>query len=134
MEVTQTNQLVVAKNDHDMLIHYIRTNNMELKYDKTKSQQFLEEIGNARIVANSEFPNDVVRLNSKVVVRNTIARQNYNYTVVLPDKADQKSEKVSILAPMGIALFGAKKGDTISLPSARGKNHYIILEVTTQVD
>lgn len=134
MEVTQTNQLVVAKNDHDMLIHFMRTNNMELKYDKAKSRQFLEEIANARIVANSEFPTDVVRLNSKVVIRNTIARQNYNYTVVLPDKADQKNEKVSILAPMGIALFGAKKGATISLPSARGKHHYIIQEVVTQVD
>ncbi len=134
MEVTQTNQLIISKNDHDMLMHYMRTNNMELKYDKARSQQFLEEIGNAKILANSEFPNDVVRLNSKVVIRNTIARQNYNYTLVLPDKADQKSEKVSILAPMGIALFGAKKGDTISLPSARGKHHYIIMEVVTQVD
>ena len=76
----------------------------------------------------------MVRLNSKVVIRNTIARQNYNYTMVLHDKPDQKSEKVSVLAPIGIALFRAKKGDTIFLPSARGNHHYIITEVVTQVD
>lgn len=134
METTQSSRLTIAKNDHDMLMHYLRTNNMELKYDQAKAQEFMEDIRDAEVINSSEFPSDRVRLNSKVIVRNTLARQNYAYTVVLPDKADQKHEMISILAPMGMALFGAKKGDTISLDSSKGKRHFTIQEVTNPVD
>ncbi|HRO71768.1 MAG TPA: GreA/GreB family elongation factor [Chitinophagaceae bacterium] len=134
METTQSSRLPIAKNDHDMLKHYLRTNNMELKYDQAKAQEFMEDIRDAEVINPSEFPSDKVRLNSKVTVRNTLARQNYTYTVVLPDKADQKHEMISILAPMGMALFGAKKGDTISLDSSKGRRHFTIQEVTNPVD
>ena len=134
METIQSSRLTIAKNDHDMLMHYLRTNNMELKYDQAKAQEFMEDIRDAEVINSSEFPSDRVRLNSKVIVRNTLARQNYAYTVVLPDKADQKHEMISILAPMGMALFGAKKGETISLDSSKGRRHFTIQEVTNPVD
>ncbi len=134
METKQIKQLTIAKSDHDILMHYIRTNSMDLKYDRVQAEQLVEEIKDARIVNNSEFPKDVVRLNSKVVIRNTVARQNYGYRIVLPNEADHKNEKVSVLAPMGSALLGVAKGDTVSLPSARGKQHFIVLEVSNPID
>lgn len=133
MEI-QSKQLTVARGDYDMLKHYMRTNEMDLKYDQAKAREFMEEIDGAQVVNASEFPADVIRLNSKVTVRNTVARQNYTYSIVLPDKADQKNEMISVLAPMGVALFGAKKGETISLDSTKGKRHFTILEVTNPVD
>jgi regulator of nucleoside diphosphate kinase len=107
---------------------------MELKYDHIQAEKLIEEIKTARVVTKNEFPKDMVRLNSKVTIRNTIARQNHEYTLVLPEKVDHKNDKVSILAPLGSGLLGFCKGDTITLPSARGTRFYTIIEVSNPVD
>ena len=134
MSTIQSDKLIISKNDYDHLMHYLRTNAPELQYDRIKAEQLIEELENANVVNNTAVPNDVVRLNSKVVVRNTLARQNYEYTIVLPGDTDIRSEKVSVLAPIGSALLGVRKGDTVTLPSPKGKRHYTVLEVTNPVD
>lgn len=134
MEAIRPTSLIVAKKDFDQLMHYLRTNEPELQYDRLKARQLIEELNKAKVVNSSEVPGDVIRLYSKVVVRNTIARQNYHYMLVLPNETDLKQEKISILSPIGGALLGAVKGDTISLPSPRGQRFFTVLEVTNPVD
>lgn len=134
METIRNTQLVVAKSDFDRLIHFLRNHEPELQYDRARAQQLKEELGKAAVVSPSEIPADMIRLYSRVVVRNTIAKQNNLYTLVLPNETDLRQEKISILSPMGIALLGAAKGETISLPSPRGQRFYTILEVTSPVE
>jgi regulator of nucleoside diphosphate kinase len=134
METKINNQLTITKRDYDVLMHYLQTTSMDLNYDRVQAEKLIEEVKTARVVNNTEFPKDMIGLNSKVMIRNTIARQNQEFTLVLPGKVDHKNDKVSILSPLGAALLGFSKGDTITLPSARGKRFYTIVEVTNPVD
>jgi regulator of nucleoside diphosphate kinase len=134
METQKSSELIVSKNDHALLMNYLRTNTPELEYDRTRTVQLIEEFGKARVINNTDFPSDVVRLNSNVVIRNTLARQNYKYTIVLPGNVDFRSEKVSVLGTIGFSLLGSRKGDTITIASPKGKRHFTILEVTNPVD
>jgi regulator of nucleoside diphosphate kinase len=134
MEINTDNQLTIKKNDYDTLMHYLKTTSMDLNYDRVQAEKLTEEVKTARVVNKTEFPKDMIGLNSKVTIRNSTTRQNQEYTLVLPGKVNHKNDKVSVLAPLGAALFGVCKGDTIALPSAAGKRFYTIIAVTNPVE
>lgn len=50
-------------------------------------------------------------------------------TLVTPDKADIKERKISVLAPIGTALLGLKKGTTIIWEVPAGKKELTVVEV-----
>lgn len=72
-----------------------------------------EEVYKARIVSRSELNDDVVIMHSTVVIRDLDTKETYEYTLVYPREADIETSKISILAPIGTALIGYKKGDEI---------------------
>jgi regulator of nucleoside diphosphate kinase len=50
-------------------------------------------------------------------------------TIVLPQKADIKQKKVSVLAPIGTALIGFRKGQKVSWEVPAGKKDFMIMDV-----
>ena len=134
METITNHKLTITQHDYDTLMQYLKTSVPELKYDRQLTNKLKEEVKEPRIVNKNEFPRDMVRLNSKVTLRNTIARQNYEYTLVLPENPETNNDILSVLAPLGGALLGASKGDTITMPSPRGKRIYTIVEVVNPID
>jgi regulator of nucleoside diphosphate kinase len=51
---------------------------------------------------------------------------------VTPDKADIKEKKVSVMAPLGTALIGFKKGQRVKWQMPAGKKTFTILEVINE--
>jgi regulator of nucleoside diphosphate kinase len=49
--------------------------------------------------------------------------------LVLPDKADVSKGKVSVMAPIGVALLGYRKGQEVTWEVPAGKKHFKIVEV-----
>lgn len=93
--------------------------------------KFTEELKTAHILDEGEFPDDVVRLNSIVTVASD---NNWEKTIqiVQPSEKDIKSSKVSILTPMGAALFGYSVGDVVNWDFPTGMKELKIMEVTQQ--
>ena len=87
-----------------------------------------EELKTAHIVDEKDVPDDVIRFNSKVtlVLESGIEKQ---LQVVIPMEKDLKQNKISILTPMGSALIGYSKGDTIFWDFPSGKQHIKIVDV-----
>jgi regulator of nucleoside diphosphate kinase len=58
-------------------------------------------------------------MNSKISVTDIESGEKMIYTLVFPFGANIAENKLSILAPLGMALLGYRKGDTIewSVPS-----------------
>ncbi|WP_417887027.1 GreA/GreB family elongation factor [Zunongwangia sp.] len=79
---------------------------------KISISKLLEQLKQADIREHSEMPSDVVRLNASVTIK-TPFQVERTYQIVTPDKSDIKTNKISILAPMGLALLGYAEGDTI---------------------
>lgn len=87
-----------------------------------------EELQTAQIVNNDEVPEDIVRFNSVV----TIASDNgweKELQVVVPMDKNVTLNKVSVLAPMGAALLGYSKNDTIDWDFPGGAQKIRIVDV-----
>lgn len=91
-----------------------------------------EELKNARFLSNKEMPEDVVRFNSVVSI-STPFSVSREYQIVSPEKSDIRQNKISILAPMGLALFGYAKGDTLKWNFPTGENIISIDDVRQPV-
>ncbi len=73
-----------------------------------------EEIDLAHIVEGAALPHDAVTLNAivRVVDIETNARQEY--TLVSPTQADMAARRLSVTAPLGVALLGYRCGDEVT--------------------
>lgn len=79
------------------------------------------ELDRAHVVVQDQVPPDVVTMRSRVVCEDLTTSKRREITIVYPTEADVEGNKVSILAPMGMALLGLRVGDTIkwALPHGR---------------
>ena len=78
------------------------------------------ELARADIVDPAEIPPDVVTMNSTVRFRIESSSQEFRLTLVYPKDADASGSTISLLAPVGSALLGLSKGDSIEWPKPGG--------------
>ena len=91
----------------------------------------LEEIERAELHDPDTMPADAVRLGSAISFMDERAGTVRNVQLVLPVDADITEGRISILTPVGAALYGLRAGDAIVWPDLDGKERRItILEVT----
>jgi regulator of nucleoside diphosphate kinase len=91
-----------------------------------------KEIRKAKIVDPKEIPNDIITMNSKFKLKDLDSNEESIYTLVFPEEEDIYNNKISIYAPMGIALIGYRVGDTIEWPVPCGKLRIKVLEILYQ--
>lgn len=123
------NGLVLAKDDHDIIMGYLKKGIGRHAFNRQEAEGLEAELRNAKLVANDKMPEDVVRLNSTVVVKNEAANRVMELMVVTPEKADIKQRKISIMSPIGTALIGFRKGQKVSWSVPSGRTTFSILEV-----
>jgi len=73
---------------------------------------------------------DVVEVGSKVVVVKENEKGEKTYQIVGSEEADMALGKISNRSPFGEALFGKKKGDSISFNTPNGVVNYKIVNVS----
>mgnify|MGYP003578614378 CR=1 FL=1 len=73
---------------------------------------------------------DVIEVGSKVVVQKSGTKEEKTYVIVGGEEADSKLGKVSNLSPIGAALFGKRKGDSVSFKTPNGLVDYKIINVS----
>ncbi|MGO1752473.1 MAG: GreA/GreB family elongation factor, partial [Psychroflexus sp.] len=95
---------------------------------KASISHLYAELEKVKVVNEEDMPKDVIRFNS-IVTFETPFSKNQTYQVVTPEKSDIKNNKISVLAPMGLALFGYAKGDEITWEFPSGENTIKITDV-----
>jgi transcription elongation factor GreA len=73
---------------------------------------------------------DVVEIGSKVEVQKDGSKEIKNYVIVGGEEADMQLGKISNHSPVGVALFGKKKGDNVSFKTPVGMVNYKIINVS----
>ncbi|MCF1422960.1 GreA/GreB family elongation factor [Mangrovimonas futianensis] len=94
-------------------------------------EKLLDELKTAHIVDEEEMPEDVIRFNSKVTVVSDIGWEK-TMQVVIPSDRDVTQNKISVLMPMGAALFGYSNNDTLEWDFPGGKQQLKITSVTQE--
>jgi len=122
-------EIIVEKKELEMLknimsmAHYHKDASYRASIEKLNN-----ELAAAKIVSNKDMPDDVIRFNSTVTIQ-TSYNVTKSYQLVTPEKSDIKQNKVSVLAPMGLALFGYAKGDEILWQFPAGESAIKIIDV-----
>jgi len=108
------------------------------EYDDAKNEQMLlehriatleERLRDARVIDKKSVPKDVVSVGSKVRLRDVDAKQTVEYQIVGSAEANPSENKLSNESPVGKAIIGKKKGETVEVAAPRGKMKFKILEI-----
>jgi regulator of nucleoside diphosphate kinase len=94
----------------------------------------LEEIERAELHDPQTMPAGYVRLNSFVTFVDEHAQKVREVQLVLPADADFAEGRLSILTPMGAALYGLAGGHTIEWPDVQGNYRPIRIIRVVQPD
>jgi regulator of nucleoside diphosphate kinase len=79
-----------------------------------------QELSRGTVVAPSRVPRGVVTMNSRVRIRDVKHDQRETFTLVYPQDANIEQGRLSVLAPLGTALLGAKAGDVVEVNAPGG--------------
>ena len=71
-------------------------------------------------------------MNSRVCLKEMEEGEENTYTLVFPSDAEIEQNKISILAPIGTAILGYRKGDTVSWLVPAGKRKVRIQDILYQ--
>lgn len=121
--------IILRKDDYDVLISYLKNQRYRNLYDVQNVKELQGELKKAKLVNKDNFPSDVVRLNSRVKIKDVNKGKVMDLTLVTPDKADIRERKISVMAPVGTALIGFKKGQKINWQVPAGRRTFTIMEV-----
>ncbi|MCC9063844.1 MULTISPECIES: GreA/GreB family elongation factor [Flavobacterium] len=78
-----------------------------------EANQLSQELDRAVISKESELDNSIIRINSYVTIEDVKAKKQMKIQIVLPSYADLKQSKISILAPLSVAIIGFKENDEV---------------------
>jgi transcription elongation factor GreA len=108
------------------------------EYDAAKNEQAMleariakleERLAAARVIEKREIAKDVVSVGAKVRLRDVDAKQTIEYHIVGSAEANPAEFKLSNESPVGKAIIGHKKGETVEVSTPRGSMKYKILEI-----
>jgi regulator of nucleoside diphosphate kinase len=71
------------------------------------------QLDTARVVPPRQVPPDVVTMNSRVELEDLDTGARKLITIVFPNEADPREGKVSVLAPLGLAVLGTSVGEVL---------------------
>jgi transcription elongation factor GreA len=105
------------------------------EYEDAKQEQaFIEgrilkleqNIRNARLIDESEYASDEVHLGAVVKVKDLKNNESHEFSIVGSAEADPANRRISNESPLGRALIGHKKGETVDVTTPRGVVKYKI--------
>lgn len=91
----------------------------------------LAEIERANLHLPGTLPEDAVRLGSEIVFVDERTGSERCIRLVVPGDADIAEGRISILTPVGAALYGLRAGDAIDWPDIEGKERRISIKRVT---
>jgi transcription elongation factor GreA len=100
------------------------------EYDDAKNEQMMleqkiaqleERLRSAQVVNTSELSTDLVRVGVTVNVKDEKTGDSDKYTIVGSAEANPSEKKLSNESPVGKALIGHKRGDTVDVALPNGK-------------
>ena len=109
------------------------------EYDEAKTAQSENEariaelenkLRNAKVIDEKEIDTKTVQIGNTVKVLDIEFDEKIEYTIVGSTEVKLSENKISNESPLGKALLGAKKGDTVEVDAPAGIIKYKIVSIT----
>ena len=108
------------------------------EYDEAKTAQAENEVKiaelenklrHAKIIDEKEIDTDTVQIGNTVKVLDIEFNEEVEYTIVGSTEVNLAENKISNESPLGEALLGAKKNETVDVNAPAGVMQYKILDI-----
>ena len=129
--VMQEVGVIVTEADFDRLKHLLESPRYRATHPMLLAT-LKKELDHGTVVEPGDVPKGVVTMHSRVRVRDVRAGESETYTLVYPDEADIIAGKLSVLAPLGIALRGARVGQVVEFHAPAGPRRLKVEKVLYQ--
>lgn len=121
---------IVLLKDDVVLIEYLMSHHPQWPEIETLKKK----IQAATVLDGINFPNGVARIQSTILLRDQVAKQNISYRLNLPESGATAIHNDNVFRPMGAALWGMQSGDELIWPTPKGNRYYFILSVVNPVE
>ena len=126
--------LKIGRDEYNLLMRsiFFSINDVDKTY-KASLDKLRAKLKLAKIVKNHNMPDDIIRFNSFITICTSYNVERC-YQIVAAEKSDIHQNKISILSPMALALFGYAKNDEISWEFPSGMSTIKIIDVVQKVE
>jgi|SRR5687768_3882980 len=128
----KTTSIYVTEPDYQRLSGLIQITRERNGVDREYLNKLEAELDRAKIVDAKHVPADVITMRSKVRLKDLVSGEAITYSLVFPTEANFSEGKISVLAPIGTAILGYKRGDTIEWPVPSGVRRLKVDEILYQ--
>ena len=125
--------IYITKADHERLSKLIEiAREREGVANREYVDRLEEELDHAEVVQQKDIPADVITMRSMVRLKDLNTSEEMIYRLVFPTEANYDEGKISILAPIGTAMLGYRRGDVIEWEVPSGVRRLSVEEVLYQ--
>jgi transcription elongation factor GreA len=114
-DISENSEYDDAKNEQAMLEHRIL--------------QLEERLKAARVIQKRDISTDAVTIGTKVRLRDLEKNKTVEYFIVGSAEANPAEQKLSNESPVGKAIIGKKKGETVEVAAPRGAMKFKIMDI-----
>lgn len=125
------NRRIVTINDYERLMD---RRFYALLHSKTPEivERFFWELMDARLLDQSQITENVVTMNSRVLLKEVKLGRQIELKLTYPNEANEMERMVSVFSAIGTALLGKLVGDRVSWKISGRTAEFDILQVTYQ--
>ena len=96
---------------------------------EAKIRELEAKIAMSEVIDPTKLSGSRVKFGATVTIEDTESGDSTTYTIVGEHEADIKKGRIAVGAPVARALIGKEIGDTVPLPSAKGKREVEVKKV-----
>jgi len=85
----------------------------DLLRQKPYLEQLERELNRANVVESAQIPADIITMNSTALLIDLETDEEMMLTLVYPEHAYIPEGRISVLAPVGMAILGCRQGETV---------------------
>lgn len=128
----KTKDIYITEHDLKRLKKLLENTQNENYADHFYAQELARELEHKVVVSPKDVPENVITMNSRVLLRDVESGKNMTCWLVFPDKVDAVKNPVSILSALGTAMIGYDVGDIFSWESPDGIKQMEVLDILYQ--
>ena len=95
--------------------------------DNIEMPKLQDQLARAQVIA-FDANSDTIKFGATITAKNLKTKRKIVYQLVSPEEADALNGKISFKSPIGAALMGKKRGDTVEVVTPKGKNQFEIID------
>lgn len=123
------NTIYITKADAQHLQELLNIERASNQFEQNNLEELEAGLKRGQLVDPGDIPRDIITMNSVVALLDLDTEEEMICKLVFPDDADIDQNKISVLAPIGMAMLGHGPGDTFEWQVPAGSRRFKVKEI-----